>query len=138
MIEQRHVKTPVVEYRNRPPFPPAASSARQAGPPSVPSAPLKVEVSSSAVLPRLKPGVVELDPKPSGPAYGILAAEVLHDLAEKAHVTGEYETWKETLARGPGPSIARLAYEAVEGARMTPDLIARGAQAAYARLNSAK
>jgi hypothetical protein len=89
----------------------------------------EVEVSPRAVLPRLGPGIIELDPKPSGTGNAILAAEVLHDIAEAAHVTRDYQTWKETLALGPGATIGRLAYEAVEGVRTIPEFILRGGKA---------
>lgn len=96
---------------------------------SPPAASPKVEVSPRAFSPRPGPGIVELDPRPSRGGYALIAVEGLHDLAEAAHVTREYQTWPETLAKGPGPTVARLAYEAVEGARMTPGLLWRGGKA---------
>ena len=55
-------------------------------------------------------------------------AEAVGELAKSAGHTRENETWKETLLKGPGPSLARLAYEAKEGAKMTPGLIWKGAK----------
>jgi RHS repeat-associated protein len=93
---------------------------------TTPSVEPQVRVSPEGFSPRLGPSVIELDPKPSGAAYGIIVAEGLHDLAQAAHATGEYESWKTTLAKGPGRTLVRFAYETVEGARMTPGLIWRG------------
>jgi RHS repeat-associated protein len=89
------------------------------------------EVSQRAVQPARGPGPIERTRAPRGGAGNVLmAAELLHDVAEAAHITREYQTWPETLASGPGPTIARLAYEAVEGAKMTPGLLWRGGKAA--------
>jgi hypothetical protein len=74
------------------------------------------------------PGVVELDPTPTGAGYALIAADVLHDLAEATHVTGEYQTWEETLTTNPGPyaagaTILRLTHELVETERSIPKRI---------------
>jgi RHS repeat-associated protein len=77
-----------------------------------------------------RPGLIELDPKPSGQVFwGITVIQGLHDLAPSMHATRDYETWPQTLSRGPIPTAARLGYEAWEGAKMTPGLLWRAAAA---------
>ena len=110
-----------------PPVDPKTGRVIKAGSPL--AARPEVGVSPKVVSSRLGPGIVELDPRPSGADYGIMAAEVLHDVAEAAHATREYESWKTTLAKGPVRTLVRLAYEAVEGARMIPGFLWSGAKA---------
>jgi RHS repeat-associated protein len=99
----------------------ASTLERSAAPPEVsPSAPTFARAPGS---------VLELDPKPSGEFYVWFVVEALHDVAEKAHVTREYRTWPQTVALGPGATMTRAAYEAVEGAKMTPGLILRAGEA---------
>jgi hypothetical protein len=77
-----------------------------------------------------KPGsVIDVEsPVRSGPSgdpvqTGIIVAEVLHDIAKSEHITREYQTWPETLAKGPLFSIIRVGYEAIEGANGVAELI---------------
>jgi RHS repeat-associated protein len=91
------------------------------------------------VVPNVEPpvfaprsGPVTLDPKPD---TKFVVLFLLHDFAEALHITQEHETWRETLTSGPSAplrSAARLGYEAVEGAKMTPGLLWRAAKALFA------
>jgi RHS repeat-associated protein len=66
---------------------------------------------------------VEFDSKPTRGGMVFDVATVLHDRAEMLEATAQDETWGETFERGY--PLERLAYEFVEGVRMTPGLIYR-------------
>ena len=84
---------------------------------------------AGAIPPLMRPGPATTSPR-SGPGTApIVVLDVLHDFAESVGATQEYETWGETLKSGPGRSLVRLSYEAVEGAKMTPGLVWRGTKA---------